>query len=171
MATGVKMTAQLIDRGFTAEVDRYYSLDKSYVVAGFPASEAPGKTNRKGSGHEPAKSMDEIVQIAGVHEFGSPAQGIPQRSFFRPALDKAMPAVGVMKPRLLNQILDGKRTIRSGLGVIGEFLVSKIKNEIRTGTFAPLKPSTIARKGSDKPLIDTAQMINSVSYNTFTGRS
>jgi len=164
-----KITTRMIDRRYKAEIDRYYALDKSFVVAGFPATETPGNAVKKGSGHEPATEMAKVVEIAAIHEFGCPARNIPQRSFFRPAIDKASPSVRDMKPVLLNKILDGKMTIRTGLSVIGEFVVSKIKNEIRTGTFAPLAPSTIARKGSDKPLIDTAQMINSISYVTHAG--
>jgi hypothetical protein len=39
-----------------------------------------------------------------------------------------------------------------------------VKNKVVTGPFEPNKPATIARKGSDRPLIDTAQLLNSITY-------
>jgi hypothetical protein len=45
--------------------------------------------------------------------------------------------------------------------------VSNVKNNIVAGgdpAFAPLAQSTIDRKGSESPLIDTAQLLNSITY-------
>ena len=39
----------------------------------------------------------------------------------------------------------------------------KIQDKIRSGDFKPLKPETIRRKGSSKPLIDKGQMVNSIN--------
>jgi len=39
-----------------------------------------------------------------------------------------------------------------------------IKNAILEGVYEPNAPITIARKGSDKPLVDTSHMINSTTY-------
>ena len=47
---------------------------------------------------------------------------------------------------------------------IGERVAQLMCQEIMDGDFAPNAPSTIARKGSDKPLIDTQTMINSVEF-------
>ena len=35
---------------------------------------------------------------------------------------------------------------------------------IRNGNWVPNAPATIRRKGSDRPLIDTGQLVNSVEY-------
>ena len=46
-------------------------------------------------------------------------------------------------------------------GVIG---VRAVQDKIMTGPFAPLQPRTIARKKSSRPLIDTGQLRQAVSY-------
>ena len=63
----------------------------------------------------------------------------------------------------LRRMIVGRETMRGMLGKAGEFMVGAIKDSIRNGEWVPNKPRTIAVKGSSKPLIDTAQMINSVS--------
>lgn len=39
-----------------------------------------------------------------------------------------------------------------------------IQKEIVNGDFVPNSPETIKRKGSDKPLIDTGRMRQSINY-------
>jgi hypothetical protein len=55
-------------------------------------------------------------------------------------------------------------TTAMALGQMGNFLVGAVRKQIRNGHFVPLKPATIRRKGSSKPLIDTGQMMNGVTY-------
>ena len=47
---------------------------------------------------------------------------------------------------------------------IGIIIVNDIKTTMVTGNFTPLKSSTIKAKGSTKPLIDTGELRNSISY-------
>ncbi|EOX4654200.1 hypothetical protein ACEV6X_25855, partial [Escherichia coli] len=48
--------------------------------------------------------------------------------------------------------------------ILGTTIVNDIKESIRAFESPPLSPITIARKGFDKPLIDTGDMQKSVSY-------
>ena len=50
------------------------------------------------------------------------------------------------------------------LGQLGEMTKGDVQTEIRSGDFAPLKPATIKRKGSSRPLIDTGQMVQSIAW-------
>lgn len=66
-------------------------------------------------------------------------------------------------PELLNSLPDEKERI---LKLAGAFLEGKIK-ELFTKTpseWPPLKPETIKRKGSSKPLIDTGRLRNSITH-------
>lgn len=42
--------------------------------------------------------------------------------------------------------------------------VGEVKKRIITGPFVPNAPTTIAKKGSDKPLIDTGQLLDAIDY-------
>lgn len=62
----------------------------------------------------------------------------------------------------------GEATLNKSLAKQANFLATDIKRNITDGgrtagvPFLPLKPSTIARKGSSAPLIDSGDMRNSV---------
>jgi hypothetical protein len=47
--------------------------------------------------------------------------------------------------------------------------VGVIKQRIANGIAPPNSPYTIARKGSSKPLIDTGQLRNSITYQVEIG--
>ncbi|WP_423786270.1 hypothetical protein [Klebsiella aerogenes] len=47
---------------------------------------------------------------------------------------------------------------------VGEIIKGQLQNSIRQLTDPPLAQSTIEQKGSDKPLILTGHMLNSVDY-------
>ena len=54
------------------------------------------------------------------------------------------------------------------LGQIGEAIAGQLRQSIIDTNEPPLKPATIARKGSSKPLVDTGVMLNSVSFEVDT---
>lgn len=55
---------------------------------------------------------------------------------------------------------DAEKTLR----VAGEAIAGQLRQSIVDTNEPPLAESTKARKGHDKPLIDTSQMINSVDF-------
>lgn len=63
-----------------------------------------------------------------------------------------------------------KKNLTSGssaeniLKQVGVYGVKLVQEKIGNGSFVPNAPSTIRRKGSDKPLIDTGRMRQSVKY-------
>ena len=58
----------------------------------------------------------------------------------------------------------GQMSAQQALSSIGDMLVGVTQNEIRDGEFEPNAPSTIRKKGSSKPLIDSGHMRQSVHF-------
>jgi hypothetical protein len=147
------MTAKIIkdfDGKFLDRLKAALTGKRERVVnVGFPAS---------------AKELDgtSTAFIAAVHEFGS--EHVPERSFMRTSLEANRNKRKALNEQNLKKVLNGGITIDAALGQLGLMASSDIKEQIKNGSFAPLKEATIKRKGSSKPLIDTGQMRQSVTY-------
>lgn len=102
----------------------------------------------------------QVPMVAATNEFGNPANNQPPRPYFRNAIAEHE---SEWQEAMANLIESGGDT-RDVLSIIGEIIVDDIKGSIRQLEAPPLSPVTIARKGFDKPLIDTSNMLNSVSY-------
>lgn len=107
------------------------------------------------------------LDLAIIHEFGTDT--VPERSFIRSSFDEHRPEYSRMLNRGGKQILDGKLDAETVVGVIGEKCLSDVKRKIDDGIPPPNRPSTIAKKGSSKPLIDTAQLKNSLTVVVSAG--
>ncbi|MCW5001068.1 hypothetical protein M7963_06020 [Enterobacter roggenkampii] len=101
-----------------------------------------------------------VPMVAATNEFGNPANNQPPRPYFRNAIAEHE---GEWQEAMATLIGSGGDT-RDVLSLLGEIIVDDIKGSIRQLDTPPLSPVTIARKGFDKPLIDTSNMLNSVSY-------
>jgi hypothetical protein len=101
-----------------------------------------------------------VPMVAATNEFGNPANNQPPRPYFRNAISTNE---GEWQEAMTRLIGNGGDT-RDVLSLLGEIIVDDIKESIRQLDAPPLSPVTIARKGFDKPLIDTSNMLNSVSY-------
>jgi len=115
---------------------------------------------------EGAKEADgtPIALVAAAHEFGVPSKNIPERSFMRTGLRRALPHLRVLNLDSLKKVAEGIYSIHMALDRLGLVASSAVKREIVTGTFAPLQPATIKRKGSDKPLIDSASLYQAMTW-------
>ena len=105
-----------------------------------------------------------VAMVAAVHEYGSPSQGIPERPFLRVAVQRNRQKYVRLNRINLVKMLRGQATVEQALGQLGEMAKGDVQTEIRSGDFAPLKPATIKRKGSSRPLIDTGQMVQSIAW-------
>lgn len=104
-----------------------------------------------------------VALVAAVNEFGQtrihPHQ--PPRPFFRTAIRQNSPQWPQILAHLLEQNnCDTGRT----LSQIGAVIVGQIQQSIVDFTDPGLAPSTIAAKGSDKPLIRDGVMLKSVAF-------
>jgi hypothetical protein len=55
------------------------------------------------------------------------------------------------------------------LALMGEGIKGQLQRSITEWTTPPNSPRTVARKGFNKPLIDTAVMLRSVDYQVVSG--
>lgn len=104
------------------------------------------------------------VFLAAIHEFGSPERGIPERSFLRSTADANQFKYLELLKKGHERVLEGQMDTKRALGLVGEIGVADVKARITSQQgFAPLAESTIKAKGSSKALIDTGQLLNSVT--------
>lgn len=103
------------------------------------------------------------VELAVVHEFGVPGH-TPERSFVRSAFATHRQDYKSALKVELKRLYRGDTSVKAALQKLGASMQADIKNGIRARIPPPLSPTTVARKGSDVPLIDTGQLINSVHF-------
>jgi len=102
-----------------------------------------------------------VPLVAAVQEFGSPTNNIPARPYFRGMVNKRS---GEWPGQMANLLKITNNDVDRTMKLMGELIVGELKESINEFNGVPLAPATIARKGSEKQLIDTAHMLNSVDY-------
>lgn len=108
-----------------------------------------------------------IATIAAAHVFGTAR--LPQRDFLRPAIENALPQLRKLNAANLPRVATGEMTMDAALGQLGAAGASAVQDEIVSGNFTPLKPATIKRKKSSKPLIASGAMRQTVSWRIARG--
>lgn len=100
-----------------------------------------------------------VPVVAIVQEFGSGK--IPARPYFRPMIAAKKAGWGKSLATVLqNNDFDGEKALEAmGAGIAGQ-----LRQSIIDVTAPPLGASTIRRKGSTKPLVDTGHLLGSVDY-------
>lgn len=154
MTSKVTLVIKDIDPRAFDDLRRRLEAGNHQVRIGFPAG-----VQHKGDGDSIA-----MAELAAVHEFGAPSVGIPERPFMRVSLQKNRPAYVALNRQNIKKILQKQMDIRTALGRLGELAKGDMQKEIAQGSFAPLKPSTIRRKGSSRPLVDSGQMRQSIAW-------
>lgn len=127
---------------------------------------------KKGGGHKKGKSKSDLsnVDIGLIHEKGSKSGKIPRRSFLEVPLTTKMPA---LMSKIGNELLKGLsagniQVAYAKLASIAEGVVLRAFNSSGYGTWQANSPSTVARKHSSRPLIDTAQLRQSIASRVIT---
>jgi hypothetical protein len=108
-----------------------------------------------------------LLEVAVVHEFGGGS--VPQRSFIRATIDEKRAEIERLQQHLAMQVVEGKLSPEQALGVLGAKVAAWCKVRIAAGIAPALKPATVKRKGSSKPLIDTGQLRSSVTWRVEGG--
>lgn len=123
------------------------------------------------SQHETEKGTVPTASIAATQELGSVKRNIPPRPFLHPALEeKRDENVRLMLDTAKDALNGGD--IAANLEKIGGKLVGDVQTKITEITQPPLSKRTIAARASrhsrelasDKPLVDTGQMLRAVTY-------
>jgi hypothetical protein len=91
---------------------------------------------------------------------------LPERSFIRGTIDQHEKEITEFGGKLALAILSGKMGKRQMLEIWGDKVKTKIRNGITTRSLGltPNTPATIARKGSDTPLVDTGHLLGSITH-------
>lgn len=119
------------------------------------------------SGESPYEGGADLVDIAAFNEYGT--SDIPARPFMRQSWENHEEDLKRVCQQANNIIARGG-SVEEACRVIGVAGVGLIQQEIVDGSFEPNAPSTIAKKGSARPLIDTGHMRQSVKYVVKKGK-
>jgi hypothetical protein len=106
-----------------------------------------------------------LAMVAAVQDFGAPSRGIPPRPFFRNAVKAGEEHWGSDLGKMLKAT---GYDAEVALGQLGEQIKGEIQQSIIDTNSPPLKPATIKRKGSAKPLVDTGFMLRNVQSTVKT---
>lgn len=168
-------------------------IKSSYVKVGFPENDP--KTNQK---HHEAEAGQEkaggtssfgyhsenvgahslwspeisakatVLEIAVYHEFGAPKRDLPERSFMRASYDENVKKYGKLQYELFKKLVDGTISLDQALDIAGLMIQTDIKKFLTDGKVKP--ESRRAMNDGGKTLIDTAQMLNSITYKKVKGK-
>lgn len=89
---------------------------------------------------------------------------IPERSFLRAGHDQYIGEVAKKTERAIKAWASGNLSDEQMLDLIGQQLATKIKKFARDLSDPPNAGATTETKGSSNPLVDTGQMINSITW-------
>lgn len=150
-------SARIVDRdhGYKALVKRIKSAAEEQVVTvGIHSAE----------GGAPAESGDgiSVLEVATIQEFG--LGNVPARSFVRAWADEQKGENEAILKKLAESVVKGQNTTHSALDKAGLVFVASMRQRVRGGIPPALHPTTIARKGSSTPLIDTGQLVGSITH-------
>lgn len=99
-----------------------------------------------------------VIMVGAVHEFGSPVNNVPQRSFLRSTVQEKRREYKQMFSKLADKMISGKMTMLNALQLIGLKVQSDVQQKIGEGIDPPLQ----YREGT--PLIDTGHLRQSITY-------
>lgn len=125
--------------------------------------ELADKEVRIGFQHGKATEEDgtDICDVAAWNELGT--VNMPSRPFLRKSVDENEGKINSFLKSKKKDLIRGV-SAEQVLKEIGIFQKDLIQEKITDGSFAPNAESTVKKKGSSKPLIDTGRMRQSVNY-------
>lgn len=138
------------DLGYQKRMDELKKLGR-YITVGVHANDSD-------------READEIdnVSLASIHEFGTADGRVPARSFLRATLDERAADIKSVRQKVLDAVVAGKITADQAMQILKEWIEAAVRKRIQSNIPPPLKPETIAAKGSSVALIDSGQLLNSI---------
>lgn len=103
-----------------------------------------------------------VADVATIHEFGLGDN--PERSFVRNFADEVRDEATKVEAKLVEGSIRSRRPVEDALERFGLWLTAKMQKRIRGGIPPALDPATVERKGSSTPLIDTGQLVSSITH-------
>lgn len=123
---------------------------------GIGVNEAQGTKKKEGD------SSLTVAEVATFHEFGT--INVPERSFIRSNDINNREKYKKLQGELGRKVIFMQIEVDKALGLLGEAILADMKKGIVDGIEPELDPKTVAAKGSSTPLIDTGQLLNSLTY-------
>lgn len=162
-----------------ADISKWQALTKRINDAKHISAHV-GVLADKGGSAKAGESDLTLVELAAIHEFGSADGHIPERAFIRGTLYSRV--AEQLKQRVteaVKNIAEEKTDVKTAIGRLGAWAAAEIKNTISRNEadgygeypYPPLADSTIAAKGSSTPLVDTGQLLNSITWEVVDDRS
>lgn len=109
------------------------------------------------------------AEIGIVHEMGSEFLNIPARSFLRMPIESQRKELAEYAKKKKELISNGDLIkFFSLIGIKAEEIIQKAFETQGFGKWAANSPSTIAKKGSSAPLIDTGELRKSITSEVIT---
>ena len=138
--------------------DQLRQLARSQVLVGWPQE----------SSSRPGEAVTN-AELAYIHTHGSPAKNIPARPILEPALSTTETKRAILGEleRAAEAALKGDfKKMLSFLQRAGQEAENAARAWFTDGrnAWAENKPATIARKGSDRPLIDTGELRKALTH-------
>lgn len=112
-------------------------------------------------GDEKYEDGTTIAEVAAYNEFGS--SDTPERPFMRQSFENHESELQAACDAA-NRLVSSGGSADQALQQIGVVAKGLVQEEIVNGGFAPNAESTIKKKGSEQPLIDTGTMRQSVNF-------
>lgn len=141
------------DMGWTAMLETTRKLDtRPYVQVGVQGSQGDAPHGDDGMTN---------VQLAVIHEYGL---GVPRRSFIRDAIDEHWKDINGWLTEAGQKAIAQEATLEHGLALVGQKVLTLIRNRIRAHIYPPLKKETIKRKGGIvTPLVWHSTLLRSIT--------
>ncbi|EMX0849892.1 hypothetical protein AAF302_001116 [Pluralibacter gergoviae] len=111
-----------------------------------------------------------LVVIGAVQEFGSADGHIPERSFLRVPIRQNQDNLRKAFATLAKKVASGELSSFQMLSQIGARAVGYCQEAISEGIAPANAPSTVERKGSSTPLIDTGALRQAITYVVDNGK-
>jgi hypothetical protein len=159
--------------GLQAALDALSSIE---VLIGIPSDRDQPRLVDQATRAKPEQRQD-TTEEGDIHEHGNPINNIPARPWLGPGVEGSKAAWLRYMQQAGEAALQGEPgRMDKALHAAGTTAVSAVKNRIVAGLQPPLSPVTIARRrartpsrqarsqSDTTPLVDTAQMLNSISY-------
>jgi len=114
-----------------------------------------------------------VAVVAAQNEFGNPAKNIPPRSFMRTTVSEKTNEWKSTSANLFKMVFSEQQTPKGALETMGLLVAGNIREKIASITAPALAESTIKSRirgrkvgnktTSQKPLVDTGYMLNSLT--------
>jgi hypothetical protein len=103
------------------------------------------------------------AQLMAIHEYGAPEHHIPERSIFRYTFAKEK-AFHDDARKLAKKVGEEAITPTMAVNLLGAKARDELRQSFTDGHLTPNAPSTIRQKKSSRPLIDTGQLRQSITW-------